>query len=107
MTTADYNYIIYTAIGLGLALISYVAFAEIQNWLMQRKQYAEAHRLASQNYTQGLLDRIAQLEQALRDAAMAQLSLVEERRRLIARCTILAQELGTDEIDKKTRVLSR
>lgn len=104
MDNQTYQYIIYTCIAVGLAAVAYYVVSEIQDWLTQRKQYAEAHRLATQNYTNGLLERIEWLEQALRDAATGQLALVEERNTLANRCKMLARELACDP-DKKTQIL--
>jgi hypothetical protein len=102
--TADYT--LYTCIAVGLSAVAYFVKCEIQDLLNQRKQYAEAHRLATENYIKGLLERISGLEQALRDAAMSRLELLQERKILVARNAFMAREISCD-VDKKTQVLSR
>jgi hypothetical protein len=103
--TADY--ILYTCAAVGLAVIAYVVYTETRDWLKQRKQYAEACRVASQNYVKGLLERIDRLEDELRDAARRELGYLNERKITSARMSFLAQELSLDDMNKKTQVLQR
>jgi uncharacterized pyridoxal phosphate-containing UPF0001 family protein len=91
----------------GLAAIAYSIYTETRDWLNQRKQYAEACRVASENYVRGLLERIARLEEDLRDAAMRELGYLNERKITSARMSFMASELSLDDMSKKTQVLSR
>ena len=102
--TADY--ILYTCVAVGLSAVAYFVACEIQDWFTQRKQYAEAHRLATENYINGLREQIERLQQELRDAVMRELSYLNERKITSSRMAFMAREISCDP-DKKTQVFSR
>lgn len=106
MTTETVNHILYTFVALSAVCIAYVVYTETRDWLNQRKQYAEACRVASENYVKGLIEKIDRLEDELRDAARRELGYLNERKITSARMTFLAREIACDP-DKKTQVLSR
>lgn len=99
------NYIIYTCVAVGLAAITYVIISDIQNWLLQRKQYAEAHRLATQNYINGLREHIRQLQNDIRAYSARECEQLDQLDVAGKRIKFLANELVWDS--KKTQVLVR
>jgi hypothetical protein len=109
LTAQTIDYIAYGAIGISAFMISWFVFTEVRNRLdqcKQHKQYEEAQRVATQNYIQGLLEKIGQLEDEVRSRAFRELGYLNERKVTNERLRFMSQELSYDP-DKKTQVLSR
>jgi hypothetical protein len=107
MNPSHYDYITYTCAVVGLSAIVYFVYTEIKEWLDQKRQYKAACATATQNYIQSLHDKIGQLETDLRASVMRELGYLNERKVTSARMAFMAQEISMDDMDKKTRVLSR
>lgn len=101
-----YDYIIYGCAGVFAAAVAYVVAIDIKQWLDQKKQYAEACRLATQNHINGLMEQISRLQDDIRAYAARELSYLNERKITSARLSFMAREIACDP-DKKTQVLTR
>lgn len=100
-----YDYIIYGCAGVFAAAVTYVIWIDIKQWLDQKKQYAEACRLATQNHINGLMERIATLQGDIRAYAGRELEYQNQLGIAGKRIKFLANELAFE--GKETQVLSR
>ena len=106
MNPETYEFMIYVAIGGSASAITYAIILKTIDWFTQRKQYAEAQRFATQNYINGLLDQIRQLQDDARAYAGRELQQLNQLSVANKRIKFLGRELACDQ-DKKTQVLSR
>jgi hypothetical protein len=106
MNPETYETIIYLAMAGGLGAITYGGVLKVVDWFTQRRQYDEAHRAATQNYINGLLDQISSLQNDNRAYAARELEQLNQLEMAGKRIKFLGRELACDP-DKKTQVLSR
>ena len=97
------NIFFYLCIFVAVAAILYVVVIDSKAWLKQCKEQEEA----AADYIKALKDKIRNLEDDLRDAALRELALHDDNGRLAGRAKLLAREIMLDDMNKHTLVFDK